>query len=385
MENNINNYYNKEKIDRNLLLFDNGFTELSYNGKNETINKNENEDLKRKNINWYTFYLMLFKNTLTSKSLVPKEELKLRLNIIRQYLPPYYNCQKSIEKSNSNSILKKFTYHLYSKNNLLKKIINRKNNKKLILFDDENDNDNKTENNPNMKNAKLITRRLSKAWTQSQFLSKINIHFLDDKKKNIRKSVCFLPGQLKIIQEYNTKNISQEKRVESKKGSSKSNNKKLDLGIKLSSTPKKEIINNKKSNLKYLEIENNVKIKFAKKNSELNNIENNKEILIRTPNDNEYPFTLTDNRMINNNNQTYFMSCLNKLNDETKNEKINTYKKEIFSQVLKFNDIYFDAKMDDFSQDNLFNELKNTFDLFINKFNFDNNEEKNLGDLDKFL
>ena len=163
MENNINNYYNKEKIDRNLLLFDNGFTELSYNGKNETINKNENEGLKRKNINWYNSYLMLFKNTLTSKSLVPKEELKLRLNIIRQYLPPYYNCQKSIEKSNSNSILKKFTYHLYSKNNLLKKIINRKNNKKLILFDDENDNDNKTENNPNMKNAKLITRRLSKA------------------------------------------------------------------------------------------------------------------------------------------------------------------------------------------------------------------------------
>ena len=56
---------------------------------------------------------MLFKNTLTSKSLVPKDELKLRLNIIRQYLPPYYNCQKNIEKSNSNSILKKFTYHLY--------------------------------------------------------------------------------------------------------------------------------------------------------------------------------------------------------------------------------------------------------------------------------
>ena len=37
---------------------------------------------------------MLFKNTLTSKSLVPKEELKLRLNIIRQYLPSYYNCLK---------------------------------------------------------------------------------------------------------------------------------------------------------------------------------------------------------------------------------------------------------------------------------------------------
>ena len=382
MEKNINDDYNKEKIDRNLLLFDNGFTELSYNGKNETINKNEIEGLKRKNINWYTFYLILFKNTLPSKSLVPKEELKLRLNIIRQYLPPYYNCQKNIEKSNSNSILKKFTYHLYSKNNILKKIIDTKNNQKLLLFDDENDNEN--ENNPNTENTQLITRRLSRTRTQSQSLSVLNMQFLNEKKKSTRKSICFLPGQLNIIQEYNTKNTSQEKGVPNKKGSSKSINKKLVLGTKLSSTPKKDNISSKKSNLKYLDIEN-VKIKFAKKNSELNNIENNKEILIRTPNDNEYPLILTDKRMINNNNQTYFMGCLNKLNDETKNEKINTCKKEICSQVLKFNDIYFDAKIDDFSQDNLFNEIKNTCDLFINKFNFDNQEEKNLGDLDKFL
>ena len=40
MEKNFNDDYNKEKIDRNLLLFDNGFTELSYNGKNKTIYKN---------------------------------------------------------------------------------------------------------------------------------------------------------------------------------------------------------------------------------------------------------------------------------------------------------------------------------------------------------
>ena len=40
---------------------------------------------------------------------------------------------------------------------------------------------------------------------------------------------------------------------------------------------------------------------------------------------------------------------------------------------------------DDFSQDNLFNEIKNTSNLFINKFNFDNQEEKKLSDLDKFL
>ena len=210
------------------------------------------------------------------------------------------------------------------------------------------------------------------------------MHFLNEKKKNTRKSICFLPGQLKIIKEYNTKNTSQEKRVENKKDSLKSINKKFVLGSKLTSTPKKVNFSSKKLNLKYLDIEN-VKINFDKKKNELNNIENNKEILIRTPNDNEYPLILTDIRMINNNNQTYFMGCLNKLNDETKNEKTNTYKKEICSQVLKFNDIYFDAKIDDFSQDNLFNEIKNTCDLFINKFNFDNQEEKNLGDLDKFL
>ena len=150
------------------------------------------------------------------------------------------------------------------------------------------------------------------------------------------------------------------------------------------------VSNSKKTsglNLKFLEMEKNVSVKFDNKFAgEGNDLENNdKEIIIRTPNDKEYPLVLTEKRMINNNNQTFFMDFLNKLNEETKNEKITTYKKEVTSQILKFNEMYFDTKMDDFSQDNLFNEIKNTCDLFINKFNLDNQEEKNLGDLDKFL
>ena len=133
MDNDIENEYNKERKDRELLLFDNGFTDMPYNDNNAKIN-NEGSNNKRKNINWFTVYLLLFKNTLNSKNIVPKEELKLRLNIIRKYLPSYYNCQKNIENSNTSSIMKKFTYHLYSKNNLLKKLIEKKKRKKIIFF-----------------------------------------------------------------------------------------------------------------------------------------------------------------------------------------------------------------------------------------------------------
>ena len=130
----------------------------------------------------------------------------------------------------------------------------------------------------------------------------------------------------------------------------------------------------------------NVKVKLDKNNNDVYNIASkNKEFIIRTPNDNEYPLVLCEKRMINNSNQTYFYSCLNKLNEDTKNEKINTYKKEVTSQILKFNELYYDSKIDDFSQDTLFNEIKSTCDMFINKFNFDDQEEKNLADLDKFL
>ncbi len=389
MEKNINDDYNKEKIDRNLLLFDNGFTELSYNGKNETINKNEIEGLKRKNINWYTFYLILFKNTLISKSLVPKEELKLRLNVIRQYLPPYYNCQKNIENSNTNSIMKKFTYHIYSRNNLLKKLIEKKNERKFSFYEDENESE--EENSMQSIQENKFERRKSKTRTEKFTFSKLNLLFFNDKKLVSQKTSNIKKQKLKVIEEYQIKNSSQEKKRTPIKLSTTKYNEKFSINKKLFMSPNNDSKSpSKKSsnlNVKFLEMEKNVKVKFNNKFNGLGNEfeNNNKEIIIRTPNDNEYPLVLTEKRMINNNNQTYFMDFLNKLNDETKNEKINTYKKEVTSQILKFNEMYFDTKMEDFSQDNLFNELKSTCDMFINKFNFDNQEEKNLGDLDKFL
>ena len=374
MENNIENEYNIERKDRELLLFDKGFTELPYNEKNEKINK-VNNNLKRKNINWFTVYLVLFKNTLNSKSLVPKEELKLRLNIIRKYLPPYLNCQKNIENSNTSSIMKKFSFHLYSKNNLMAKLMEKKQSKVITFFEEENENE-------NLENNQIFERKKEKTKTQIFSSDKLNFFFLSDKKINNYMS------KLKTISELDTdsKDI-QVKRTPIKQATLRTG-KSFEVK-KFFISPKKEELRKRRSNsnLKFLRNKKNIKFKLDNKNSKgINNIEDNdKEIVIRTPNDNEYPLVLTEKRLISNNNQTYFLDFLNKLNEETKNEKITTYKSEVTSQILKFNEMYFDKKMDDFSQDNLFKELKNTCEIFINKFNCDSQEEKNLADLDKFL
>ena len=388
MDNELENEYNKERKDRELFLFDKGFTDISYSENNLKKSKGK-IILKKKNINWFTVYLALFKNTLSSKSLVPKEELKLRLNIIRKYLPSYYNCQKNIENSNTNSIMKKFTYHIYSRNNLLKKLIEKKNERKFSFYEDENESEEENSNQSIQENK--FERRKSKTRTEKFTFSKLNLLFFNDKKLVSQKTSNIKKPKLKVIEEYQNKNSSQEKKRTSIKLSTTNYNEKFSINKKLFMSPNNDSKSpSKKSsnlNVKFLEMEKNVKVKFNNKFNGLGNEfeNNNKEIIIRTPNDNEYPLVLTEKRMINNNNQTYFMDFLNKLNDETKNEKINTYKKEVTSQILKFNEMYFDTKMEDFSQDNLFNELKSTCDMFINKFNFDNQEEKNLGDLDKFL
>ena len=388
MDNELENEYNKERKDRELFLFDKGFTDISYSENNLKKSKGK-IILKKKNINWFTVYLALFKNTLSSKSLVPKEELKLRLNIIRKYLPSYYNCQKNIENSNTNSIMKKFTYHIYSRNNLLKKLIEKKNERKFSFYEDENESE--EENSRQSIQENKFERRKSKTRTEKFTFSKLNLLFFNDKKLVSQKTSNIKKQKLKVIEEYQNKNSSQEKKRTSIKLSTTNYNEKFSINKKLFMSPNNDSKSpSKKSsnlNVKFLEMEKNVKVKFNNKFNGLGNEfeNNNKEIIIRTPNDNEYPLVLTEKRMINNNNQTYFMDFLNKLNDETKNEKINTYKKEVTSQILKFNEMYFDTKMEDFSQDNLFNELKSTCDMFINKFNFDNQEEKNLGDLDKFL
>ena len=85
------------------------------------------------------------------------------------------------------------------------------------------------------------------------------------------------------------------------------------------------------------------------------------------------------------NKRTYFYEYLNKLNIETKNEKVNTFKREVATQLLKFNELYYDSKLDDFSQDKIFGEIKHNCDFLINKFNMDKDEEKNIVDLEKFL
>ena len=388
MDNELENEYNKERKDRELFLFDKGFTDISYSENNLKKSKDK-IILKKKNINWFTVYLALFKNTLSSKSLVPKEELKLRLNIIRKYLPSYYNCQKNIENSNTNSIMKKFTYHIYSRNNLLKKLIEKKNERKFSFYEDENESEEENSNQSIQENK--FERRKSKTRTEKFTFSKLNLLFFNDKKLVSQKTSNIKKPKLKVIEEYQNKNSSQEKKRTPIKLSTTNYNEKFSINKKLFMSPNNDSKSpSKKSsnlNVKFFEMEKNVKVKFNNKFNGLGNEfeNNNKEIIIRTPNDNEYPLVLTEKRMINNNNQTYFMDFLNKLNDETKNEKINTYKKEVTSQILKFNEMYFDTKMEDFSQDNLFNELKSTCDMFINKFNFDNQEEKNLGDLDKFL
>ena len=371
--------YRKMKKNKELLLFDKGLNELEIKEIDEKTDHNSDINTTKKNkkeINWFTLYLVLFKNTLSSKNLVPKEELKLRLNIIRKYLPSYHNCPKTTEESNSNSILKKFTYHLFTKNNLLQKMFDKKASKKLILFDDDKE---ISSNMNNLDNNEFFSRKVTRTKTLKHN-SKLNLFFSEKKTNRIQNDLNEIP-ESRIIEEKNSNEAPiVQKRSTIKRFTIKPNEENLRISHKLSLSSKKGQVNYKDFFPK------NVKVKLDKNNNDVYNVASrNKEFIIRTPNDNEYPLVLCEKRMINNTNQTYFYSCLNKLNEDTKNEKINTYKKEVTSQILKFNELYYDSKIDDFSQDILFNEIKSTCDMFINKFNFDDQEEKNLADLDKFL
>ena len=367
------------KKNKELLLFDKGLNELEIKEIDEKTDHNSDINATKKNkkqINWFTLYLVLFKNTLSSKNLVPKEELKLRLNIIRKYLPSYHNCPKTTEESNSNSILKKFTYHLFTKNNLLQKMFDKKTSKKLILFDDDKE---ISSNMNNLDNNEFFSRKITRTKTLKHN-SKLNLFYSEKKINRILNDLNEIP-ESRIIEEKNSNEVPiVQKRTTVKRFTIKPNEESLRISHKLSLSSKKRQVN-------YMNFfPKNVKVKLDKNNNDVYNVASrNKEFIIRTPNDNEYPLVLCEKRMINNTNQTYFYSCLNKLNEDTKNEKINTYKKEVTSQILKFNELYYDSKIDDFSQDTLFNEIKSTCDMFINKFNFDDQEEKNLADLDKFL
>ena len=131
-------------------------------------------------------------------------------------------------------------------------------------------------------------------------------------------------------------------------------------------------------------------VKFKNVNNILTT-ENSKEdnlyvndIILGTPSDVEFPLNLSQKRNYNA-KPSFFYESLTKIKELTKQEKIKTYQKEFTSQILKFNDLYFDPKIDDFSNDKLFNDVKATCDLFINKFHIDSDEEKNLADLDNYI
>lgn len=376
---NKNEVFNDDKINKNLLIFDKGFNDIQeLSSKKKLIEIS----IKKKKVCWYDVYINLFKNTLSSKHAIPQEELKLRLNMIRKHLPSYYNAQKPSESSNSNSLLKKFTYHVYPKNNFIKRLLDKSNKRtSLLLFDDNENKENETNQPKNI----VFQRRVRKTKTQ-KFTSNLNLFNFGVRRGSIQKNSPLDIKGLNPIQEYSPsrpskifqEGLSADKRRKLGKRST----------IKMDSTSMNKLLfkqakKKQKSNFYFLDFERKAKLKLDKQN-ELNELENiNKDYLIRTPNDNEYSLILSDKRNIID--RTYFIEYLNKLNLETKNEKVNTFKRELATQMLKFNELYYDSKLEDFGSDKTFNDIKTTCDLFINRFNFDKNEDKIISDLESFL
>ena len=377
----------QEREDKNIILFDKGFNDIQELSSKKRLDQNKK---KKKPTTWYSLYLILFKNTLSSNHLIPKEELKLRLNILRKYLPPYYNAPKTTDNLNSSSLLKKFTYHAYSKNNFIKKLLEKSNKRSSIfLFEEAETKENK---NLNDSSNQVFKRRTRKTMTQKFDSSRLNLfNFAGSRRGSIQKNKLLELKDINVIQEepeqVNSKilqNFARNERVSpDKRKFGKRSTIKMEgqLMNKLIFRQKKKKQN---SNFYFFEFERKAKLKLDKQN-EFNELENiNKDFLIRTPTDNEYSLILTDKRNMDI-SHTYFTEYLNKLNLETKNEKITTYKKELASQLLKFNELYYDSKLEDLGSDKTFNEIKSGCDLFINRFTLDKQEEKIISDLEKFL
>ena len=377
----------QEREDKNIILFDKGFNDIQELSSKKRLDQNKK---KKKPTTWYSLYLILFKNTLSSNHLIPKEELKLRLNILRKYLPPYYNAPKTTDNLNSSSLLKKFTYHAYSKNNFIKKLLEKSNKRSSIFLFEEAET--KENNNLNDSSNQVFKRRNRKTMTQKLDISKLNLfNFAGSRRGSIQKNKLLELKDINVIQEepekVNSKilqNFARNERVSpDKRKFGKRSTIKMEgqLMNKLIFRQKKKKQN---SNFYFFEFERKAKLKLDKQN-EFNELENiNKDFLIRTPTDNEYSLILTDKRNMDI-SHTYFTEYLNKLNLETKNEKITTYKKELASQLLKFNELYYDSKLEDLGSDKTFNEIKSGCDLFINRFTLDKQEEKIISDLEKFL
>ena len=223
-------------------------------------------------------------------------------------------------------------------------------------------------------------------------ISRLNLfNFRGGRKDTVQKNKPLELKDINVIQEVPEKSISKNLQNFSRNDSPSPDKRKRAKRstIKMEGPVMNRILFKQKkkkqmSNFYFFEFERKAKLKMDKQN-EFNELEGiNKEFLIRTPNDNEYSLILTDRRNMDN-SHTYFMEYLNKLNLETKNEKITTYKKELASQLLKFNELYYDSKLEDLGSDKTFNEIKSGCDLFINRFTLDKQEDKTISDLEKFL
>ena len=306
MKEETKNYYQEEKAKKEFLIFDRGLTELS-------LPKTDEKKPKQK-INWFLLYKILFKNILSSKEIIPIEELNLRFNIIRTSLPKYYKGYKG-NNSNSSAIIKKFTYHICK---------NKRRSKSLFKIGL------KTEEKPKTINTESKARQ--------------------DKSSSFGKSK-----------------------------SNKINNINLDKVTKTTPNHKKILSND---SIKFKNMNNFLSTENSKEDKD--NYEGINNIILGTPTDAEFPLNLSQKRNFNA-KPTFFYESLNKIKELTKQEKIKTFQKEFTSQILRFNDLYFDPKIDDFSNDKLFNDVKATCDLFINKFHIDSDEEKNLADIDNYI
>lgn len=374
MKEDLKDYYQEEKAKKEFLIFDRGLTELKPSS--------DKEKEKKKPVNWHMLYKILFKNILTSKDVIPIDELVLRFNIIRQSLPKFHKGYKGNE-SNSSAIIRKFTYHIYKNKKLHPP-------KKINIEDDDNDifslrkSGSKNNSNANMP----FSRRGAKTKTV-KVSNKLHLDFVSHTRVKSKKTGNKAFGNLEMVDE--NKNFNFDDRVKNKI------NKKYNLGLinnEKKSSKNQRFISNKKTNdsnllkgktnkVKSNKIDtNSVQIKFKNSIDVSGMCEN--EILLGTPNDTECPLILSQKRVYNN-KPSFFYESLNKIKELTKQEKIKTYKKEFTSQILKFNDLYFDPKIDDFYNDKLFNDVKATCDLFINKFNIDPQEEKNLAEMDNYL
>jgi len=367
--------YQEEKAKKEFLIFDRGLSELTVSKEKES---------KRK-INWFILYKILFKNILNSKDVIPLDELILRFNIIRSSLPKYYKGYKGND-SNSSAIIKKFTYHICKSKKKPIKIMKLR----------EKSEERKTVN-PFMKlnsEGNINMRRRSLQRTKTVKLSnKLNLDFLNKDKSKINSNKKYLKDDgLEVLPENEDFSIDAKKNNDNKrlkpseKSPLKNNSKRSFNSNKKEKDKDKDIKNKTKTSLNIP----NTPIKF---NENINsfNLDGNKsdkkeknEIILGTPTESEFPLNLSQKRLYNT-KPSFFFESVNKMKEKTKEEKIKTFQKEFTAQILKFNDLYFDPKIDDFYNDKLFNDVKATCDLFINKFKIDSEEEKNLADLDNYI